>query len=174
MGSYNRGVIEARVAYIDHFNADFPRLADLIFGRYYEIALRYHEVPRDSDLWNTPPPSVLTGPPSPDSTQAETETEGEHAVEWDEEVEQPPVSATIVEGVVMPPPPSSEAVPVQQEDFTHFLASPEELAILSRGLSMTSILNEPLQAIISHSAAEDTDVGPELTLGGNLDATSET
>ena len=122
---------------------------------------------------------MLTGPPPPDSTQVETEAEGEHAAEGGEEVEQPqrndpPASAIIAEGVAAPPPPSFEAVPVQQEDFTHFLASPEELAMLSKGLSMTSILNEPLQAVIPQSAAEDTAVGPELTLGGNPDVPPET
>ena len=84
LSAYNRGVVEARVAYTQHFDADFLRLADMIFGRYYRMALRYHEVPRDSDLWNTPPPSVLTGPPPPDSTQVETDTAGVHAAERDE------------------------------------------------------------------------------------------
>ena len=84
LAAYNRGVVEARTAYTTHFNADFPRLADRIFVRYFEIALKYHEVPKDSDLWNTPPPSVLTGPPPPDSTQAETGAKGEQAAERDE------------------------------------------------------------------------------------------
>ena len=130
--------------------------------------------------YGIPPPSVLIGPPPPESTQVETEAEGEHATEGGEEVEQlqrdePPAGATMTEGegVPVPNPPSYEAMPLQH-DITQYLASPEELAILRRGLSMTSILNEPILDTVPHSTAEEAiNDGPELSLGGNLNVPPE-
>ena len=71
--------------------------------------------------------------------------------------------------------PTSGTTVAQTEEFVQYLASADELAILSSGLSLTSILAEPLSGVVPHSAAEDaaTD-GPELSLGGTLNSPPET
>ena len=105
---------------------------------------------------------------------AETGAEEEQAAPGDEIVEQPSASMAVAEDVVVPPPPSSEAEPVQQDDVSHFFASPEEFVMLSRDLSMTSILNEPLQeAFIPQPADGESVAGTELTLGVNPDVPPE-